>query len=74
LPWEGNPADVCTTVDTEWRGCAKVQTFDFMLAVTKAAFIKRYDIKLQIILAFNGQYRIGGKHEQYDDSTSKQRP
>lgn len=53
---------------------AKVQTPDLMLAVIKAAFIKRYDIKLQIIPAFNGQYRIGGKHEQYDDSTSKQRP
>jgi hypothetical protein len=54
--------------------CAKVQTSDLMLAAIKAAFMKRCDIKLQIILAFNGQYRIGGKHEQYDDSTSKQRP
>jgi hypothetical protein len=54
--------------------CAKVQTSDSMLAVIKAAFTKCYDIKLQIILAFNGQYEIGGKHERYDDSTLKQRP
>jgi hypothetical protein len=53
---------------------AKVQTSDLMLAVIKATFMKRYDIKLQIIPAFNGQSRIGGIHEQYDDSTSKQRP
>jgi hypothetical protein len=74
LPWEGNPSDVCTTADTAWYLLRKVQTSDAMHVVINAAFMKCYDIKLQIIPAFNGQYRIGGKHEQYDDSTSKQRP
>jgi hypothetical protein len=53
---------------------AKVQTSDPMLAAIKTAFMKHYDMILQIIPAFNGQYGIGGIHEQYDDSTSKQRP
>jgi hypothetical protein len=45
-----------------------------MLAVIKAAFIKRYGIKLQIIPALSGQYSSGGKHEQYDHSKPDQQP